>query len=94
MLKVIKLNKYYHSKRVIKDLSFTVQKGRTFGIIGPNGAGKTTTLRILLGIVPPSSGELLFNGDVLDQKYHNITGYLPEERARARQPSGRSKGFF
>ena len=47
---------------VIKDLSFEVKRGETFGFLGSNGSGKTTTIRALLGIYQPTAGELLING--------------------------------
>ena len=47
---------------VIKDLSFDVQRGETFGLLGSNGSGKTTTIRALLGIYIPTAGELLIDG--------------------------------
>lgn len=80
MLNIEKISKFFNSTKVLNDISFSISKGKIFGIIGPNGAGKTTTLRIMLGILPPSSGQILFNDKTLDQNYQNITGYLPEER--------------
>ncbi|MFZ1290790.1 MAG: ATP-binding cassette domain-containing protein, partial [Melioribacteraceae bacterium] len=80
MLEIKNISKYFSSKSVVNNLSFEVKKNRIFGLIGPNGAGKTTTLRIILNILIPASGEILFEGNKLDQKYLNITGYLPEER--------------
>ncbi|MBK8946590.1 MAG: ATP-binding cassette domain-containing protein [Ignavibacteriae bacterium] len=80
MLKIRNISKYFSSKTVVDNLSFEVNKGRIFGLIGPNGAGKTTTLRIILNILISASGEIIFEGNKLDQKYLNITGYLPEER--------------
>ena len=65
---------------VIKDLSFDVKQGETFGFLGSNGAGKTTTIRALLGIYQPTGGDLFIDG-----KPYKVTGgvklgYLPEER--------------
>lgn len=65
---------------VIKDLSFSVKKGETFGLLGSNGSGKTTTIRALLGIYPPTSGELLIDGKVYTVSGGIKLGYLPEER--------------
>lgn len=80
MLEIINISKSFNSKLVLDNISFSVPKGKIFGIIGPNGAGKTTTLRIILGILTSSTGEILFNKNKLDQNFQNITGYLPEER--------------
>ena len=80
MLEIKNISKYFNSNLVLDDISFSVKKGEIFGVIGPNGAGKTTTLRIILGILNASSGEVKFNDNLLDQNFSNITGYLPEER--------------
>lgn len=80
MLEIKNISKYFNITRILNNISFTVHKGKIFGIIGPNGAGKTTTLRIILGILTPSSGEILFNNRKFDQRFLNNTGYLPEER--------------
>ena len=80
MLQIKNISKYFNSNLVLDNISFTVPQGKIFGIIGPNGAGKTTTLRIILGILTPSSGEVFFNDEKVTQNFMNITGYLPEER--------------
>ncbi len=56
------LTKDFGATRAIDDLSFEVKPGRVVGFIGPNGSGKTTTLRMLLGLVRPTSGEALIGG--------------------------------
>lgn len=66
--------------KVIDDLSFTVNKGETFGFLGSNGSGKTTTIRALLGIYQPTSGKLLINGEPYRVDGPTKLGYLPEER--------------
>ena len=80
MLEIKNISKYFNTNLVLDNISFTVPQGKIFGIIGPNGAGKTTTLRIILGILTPSEGEVLFNNEKVNQNFMNITGYLPEER--------------
>ena len=70
----------FAKKTVIKDLSFDIKKGETFGLLGSNGSGKTTTIRALLGIYQPTGGALL-----IDSKPYTVDGtvklgYLPEER--------------
>ncbi|MFK7779404.1 MAG: ABC transporter ATP-binding protein [Gimesia sp.] len=66
--------------RALNSLSLEVKKGEIFGLLGPNGSGKTTTLKLLLGLLFPSEGEI----KVLGQPASNVTkneriGYLPEE---------------
>ena len=65
---------------VVKNLSFDVKRGETFGFLGSNGSGKTTTIRALLGIYQPTSGELLINGKSYSVSSDTKLGYLPEER--------------
>lgn len=70
----------FSDKIVIKDLSFDVRQGETFGLLGSNGSGKTTTIRALLGIYRPSSGTLLVNSQPYRVDGDILLGYLPEER--------------
>lgn len=65
---------------VIRDLSFDVHAGETFGFLGSNGSGKTTTLRALLGIYQPAAGTLHIGGKVFEPRDGARLGYLPEER--------------
>lgn len=65
---------------VIKDLSFDVKKGETFGFLGSNGSGKTTTIRALLGIYIPTAGTLEIDGKPYSVSGDVRLGYLPEER--------------
>ena len=74
------LVKDFGEKRAVDGVSLAVPAGSIFGLLGPNGAGKTTTLRMLLGIIEPSSGERRVLGhDRPIDAAHQI-GYLPEER--------------
>jgi ABC-2 type transport system ATP-binding protein len=61
-VEVVHLTKHFGGVRAVQDLSFTVQPSRVTGFLGPNGAGKTTTLRILLGLVAPTSGTATIGG--------------------------------
>ena len=73
--------------KVINNLSFTVKRGETFGFLGSNGSGKTTTIRALLGIYPPTSGELLIYGKPYSVSGGIKLGYLPEERGLYKKES-------
>ncbi len=64
----------------VRDVSFTVPAGTTFGLLGPNGAGKTTTMRMILGILLPDRGTVTWDGAPVDLKVRRRFGYLPEER--------------
>jgi branched-chain amino acid transport system ATP-binding protein len=65
ILKVENVNTFYGESHVLHDVSLTVKNGEIVTLLGRNGAGKTTTLRSLLGLTPPSSGTITFNGDVI-----------------------------
>ena len=64
----------------VRDVSFTVPAGSTFGLLGPNGAGKTTTMRMILGILVPDRGTVTWGGAPVDLQVRRRFGYLPEER--------------
>src|SRR5947209_8595173 len=64
----------------VRDVSFTVPPGTTFGLLGPNGAGKTTTMRMILGILLPDGGSVTWDGKAVDLSVRRRFGYLPEER--------------
>lgn len=70
----------FADKTVIRDLSFDVERGETFGFLGSNGSGKTTTIRALLGIYQPTAGTLHINGRTFKPEDGGRLGYLPEER--------------
>jgi len=61
-IEVRNLTKRFGSFTAVDDLSFAVEPGRITGFLGPNGAGKTTTLRMLLGLVRPTSGSATIGG--------------------------------
>lgn len=91
-IEVTNLGKTYGSVTAVKDLSFTVHTGEIFGLLGPNGAGKSTTLRILITVLPPSSGTATVLGhDVTTSAdtVRSLIGYVPQERAIDRFLTGR-----
>jgi ABC-2 type transport system ATP-binding protein len=73
------LTKYYGSDLGIDGVSFEVTRGETFGFLGPNGAGKTTTMRLLLGLIKPTSGTASILGKDISQgpPVRASVGYLP-----------------
>ena len=67
------------TKRVLHGVSFEVQRGEIFGFVGPNGAGKTTTLKLLMGLIRPTSGQATILGhDVSENAFRHHIGFLPE----------------
>ncbi len=66
--------------QALKALDLDVRRGEIFGLLGPNGSGKTTTIKLLLGLLFPTSGRaLVFNKDATDVGKNERIGYLPEE---------------
>lgn len=58
-LQVTNLHKKIRKREIIKGISFEVMPGEVFGFLGPNGAGKTTTIRMIVGLIKPTSGTIL-----------------------------------
>jgi len=78
------LSKTIGKKDIVKDVSLSVQSGEVVGLLGPNGAGKTTTFYMICGIVEPSDGKVLLDGEditklSLSQRAKLGIGYLPQE---------------
>jgi ABC-2 type transport system ATP-binding protein len=81
MIEVNHLVKTYRDLKAVQDVSFTVKKGEIVGFLGPNGAGKTTTMRMITGVLPPTSGNAKVAGfDVFEHpmEVKRRIGYLPE----------------
>jgi ABC-2 type transport system ATP-binding protein len=73
------LRKVFNGKVAVRDLTLDVPKGKVFGLLGPNGAGKSTSVKMLLGLVFPTSGEAQILGcPVGDVKTRSKVGFLPE----------------
>ncbi|HHW90879.1 MAG TPA: ABC transporter ATP-binding protein [Clostridiales bacterium] len=82
VIEIFNLKKYYGDHMGIEDVSFSVDQGQIFGFIGPNGAGKSTTIRILMGLLFPTSGTArIFSKDVtkFDEQIKSSVGYVPAE---------------
>ena len=73
------VSKTFVGKKVVDNVSLSLEKPGVFGLLGTNGAGKTTTIRMLLGIIKKDGGEITWKGKAVDRKNVNF-GYLPEER--------------
>ena len=73
------VSKTYGDKKVVDNISLTLDKPGVYGLLGTNGAGKTTTIRMILGILKKDSGEITWNGKKVTRETVNF-GYLPEER--------------
>jgi lipopolysaccharide export system ATP-binding protein len=62
-LKAVNLEKRYHQKKVVDNISIEIKKGEIVGLLGPNGAGKTTTFSLILGLIPQDGGKTYLNGE-------------------------------
>ncbi|GAA0472900.1 ABC transporter ATP-binding protein [Actinoplanes capillaceus] len=80
VLNVDAVNRSFGERRVLKDVSFTVDSGRLTGFVGANGAGKTTTMRIVLGVLAADSGAVTWRGAPITRGDRQRFGYMPEER--------------
>ncbi|MCA3724364.1 ATP-binding cassette domain-containing protein, partial [Phenylobacterium sp.] len=79
-LELTDVTRRFGDRAVVDQLSFRVARGAVFGFLGPNGAGKTTTLRMILGLVAPTSGRLTVLGAADGRRVRDRIGFLPEER--------------
>jgi ABC-2 type transport system ATP-binding protein len=79
-VEAVELVKDFGATRAVDGISLAVPTGSIYGMLGPNGAGKTTTLRMLLGIIDPSSGTRRLLGHERPIEAARQVGYLPEER--------------
>jgi ABC-2 type transport system ATP-binding protein len=76
-LEMKQINKSFGDKHVLRNIDLAAEGGKALGILGRNGAGKTTSIRIIMGVFPPDSGEVILDGGAPD---NSKIGYLPEER--------------
>ena len=70
-IEVINLSKSYKLKKAVKNINFKINENEIVGLLGPNGCGKTTTIAMILGLLKPSSGQVLING--MDIEDHRIS---------------------
>ncbi|MGG1400994.1 ABC transporter ATP-binding protein [Bacillus salipaludis] len=75
-LSVQNLKKVIGKREIIKGLSFELKEGEVFGFLGPNGAGKTTTIRMLVGLIKPTSGSIKICGYNIENSFQEAMGYL------------------
>lgn len=75
LLKMESLSASYGTSMVLQDVDFIVMENDFIGVIGPNGGGKTTLLRVILGLLKPVSGSIVFNTSLVEK---NTIGYLPQ----------------
>lgn len=77
LVEIRNLSAGYGQNIVLKDVNLSIQQYDFVGVIGPNGGGKTTLLKALLGLIPPMSGEIVYDESMTEGNTHRI-GYLPQ----------------
>ncbi|MDH7603425.1 MAG: ABC transporter ATP-binding protein [Melioribacter sp.] len=80
MIRIKDLHKNYGSVDALQNVSLEIEKGSITYLIGPNASGKTTLIKLILGLIKPTKGEIIVNGITLngDYKYREIIGYMPQ----------------
>ena len=78
LLECKNLNKDYGKNQVLKNINLEISSGKIVGLLGKNGAGKTTLIKLLTGLLVPTSGEMLINGQPVGVYSKSIVAYLPE----------------
>jgi ABC-2 type transport system ATP-binding protein len=84
VIKTVNLSKHFKEVKAVSNLNMTVHKGEIFGFLGPNGAGKTTTIKMIMGLIHPTEGEILIKGEKAGPDRVDIRkgmGFLPERVA-------------
>lgn len=82
VIKVENLTKVFGGQKVVDNLSFKVHEGEILGLLGPNGAGKTTTIKMLIGVVKPTSGKIIIKGHDVQKdpiEVKKLIGVCPQE---------------
>jgi ABC-2 type transport system ATP-binding protein len=97
MIKLINVGKSFGNHHAVIDLNIEVGKGEIFGFLGPNGAGKSTTIKMIAGLLKPTTGEILVGGyDIVRQplKAKSIIGYIPDKSFVYEKLTGREFLYF
>ncbi|MER2134088.1 MAG: ATP-binding cassette domain-containing protein [Arthrobacter sp.] len=80
MLQVRNLTRRFGDKTAVDSVTFDIPSGQMTGFVGANGAGKTTTMRMIMGVLSTTAGEILLDGEPLTAEARSSFGYMPEER--------------
>jgi ABC-2 type transport system ATP-binding protein len=82
MLELRNLSKLFHAIPAVENVSFQARAGEITGYLGPNGSGKSTTMKMITGLLQPTAGKILFDGEPIETDliaYKQRMGYVPEE---------------
>ena len=72
MIEINNLSKHFKNTLAVKNISFKIGKGKIIGLLGPNGCGKSTTIGMMLGLIKPSSGTVIINGQNMEGNRTNV----------------------
>ena len=78
ILYVDQVRKSYGKKRVLKNMSFSIERGKIVGFLGPNGCGKTALVKLINGLIPVTDGVIMVGGNRIGKETKAIISYLPE----------------
>lgn len=78
ILEVKNIEKSFDSKKIINDVSFSIEKGKIVGLLGKNGSGKTTVIKMINDLLTIDKGEILINNQKISEKTKAVVSYLPE----------------
>ena len=78
LLEIKNLNKSYDKTEILKNINLQIESGRIVGLLGRNGAGKTTLIKLINGLLTPTSGKILVAGNPVGVKSKSVISYLPE----------------
>ena len=78
MIEVKNVTKKYGKNKVLDDITFNIEEGKITAILGINGVGKSTILKSIAGLVKPTRGEILIDGEKLNQKTYNKLAFVPD----------------
>jgi ABC-2 type transport system ATP-binding protein len=85
MIELQSVSKSFGPVSAVDRVSLATREGEIFGLLGPNGAGKSTTIKMIMNILAPDSGSILFDGSPMRESDKDRIGYLPEERGLYRK---------
>ena len=94
LVQIENVSKHFGDFTAVDNVSFNIEKGSVYGLLGPNGAGKTTTIRMIMNIIAPDSGAVIFDGNRKSGDFADQIGYLPEERGLYRKMKVKDVVFF
>lgn len=81
MIELTNVSKIYGKRSAVKNMTLTLPVGKIIGIVGENGNGKSTLLKLMAGLLQPTSGSVTVNGETANRRISKMVSYLPEQDA-------------